>query len=59
MGSGNVPQQMKDAILFIKSQIGLYDLSASNTVFTGHSLGGAIAESRIIECGRNETNNKT
>ena len=43
MGEGTVPQQMKDAMAFVKAQIDLYSLNTSNTVFTGHSLGGAIA----------------
>lgn len=43
MGGGTVPQQMKDAMAFVKAQVGSHGLSATNTVFTGHSLGGSIA----------------
>jgi len=43
MGTGIVPQQMKDAMTFVQAQIDVYGLNASNTVFTGHSLGGSIA----------------
>ena len=44
MGTGHVPQQMKDAMAFINEV--MHDdnlnvsLNAGNTTFTGHSLGG-------------------
>ncbi len=47
MGTGTAPQQMKDAMAFVYDV--MHDpnlnltLNASNTSFTGHSLGGAIA----------------
>jgi hypothetical protein len=38
MGVGFVPQQMKDAMLFVQTQISTRGLNATNTTFTGHSL---------------------
>jgi len=45
MGTGTAPQQMKDAMAFIKKMIDdpNLDLTADNTVCTGHSLGGSLA----------------
>lgn len=47
MGAGTAPQQMKDAMAFVNEVMHDEDLNvtlnASNTVFTGHSLGGSIA----------------
>lgn len=43
MGTGRVPQQMKDAMDFVERMKVDYGINSSNTNFTGHSLGGAIA----------------
>ncbi len=47
MGTGTTPQQMKDAMAFVNEVMQDENLNvtlnASNTIFTGHSLGGAIA----------------
>jgi hypothetical protein len=47
MGSGTAPQQMKDAMSFINRMMTdealKLTLDASNTTFTGHSLGGSLA----------------
>jgi len=43
MGTGRGPQQMKDAMDFVKKMIDIHGLNSTNTNFTGHSLGGAIA----------------
>lgn len=47
MGTGTAPQQMKDAMSFVHevmNDAGLdLTLNATNTTFTGHSLGGSLA----------------
>lgn len=44
MGTGAAPQQMKDAMLFVhEMMLANKNISSTNTTFTGHSLGGAIA----------------
>ncbi len=43
MGTGRGPQQMKDAMDFVNKMKDLHGLNSTNTTFTGHSLGGALA----------------
>ncbi len=45
MGSGTAPQQMKDAMSFVYEMMinPDYSINATNTTFTGHSLGGSLA----------------
>lgn len=44
MGTGTIPQQMKDAMAFVNDMLATHEeLNSGNTVFTGHSLGGSIA----------------
>ncbi|MBM9617025.1 hypothetical protein JWJ90_22455 [Desulfobulbus rhabdoformis] len=43
MGTGRGPQQMKDAMDFVNKMINIHELDSTNTNFTGHSLGGALA----------------